>query len=327
MKCDQCVDVERICLAFTTLTILASHAHAGHPKQAIQPEGSAAPFEFVAKRPTQTTRGYAFARQVIQAQPTAAVAATGPAARAASRIIYLNHEGALLRPGENQSSRDQSSIAARPTRITPWLVDDDVWEETVDCVAELYARFDVTVTDQDPGDTPHIEAVLGGHPADVGLPNEVAGVSPFTTDCGVIESSIVFTFTDVLPDDPRLICEITAQEIAHSYGLDHEMLPEDPMTYLDYAGDRSFQDEMTACGEYEDRPCGINGSVCRTRQNSVALLTQRLGARTTGPSRPTPGTDPTDEQPMLGGCTTAGSSTGGAMALALLGTLRRRRRH
>jgi len=41
--------VERsIGLAFTTLTIFAPLAHAAHPKQAVQPEGTAHPFEFVA---------------------------------------------------------------------------------------------------------------------------------------------------------------------------------------------------------------------------------------------------------------------------------------
>ena len=84
--------------------------------------------------------------------------------------------------------------------------------------------------------------------------------------------------TDVLPDDPRTVCEVIAQEIAHSFGLDHEMLPADPMTYLDYNGDRTFQDRMVSCGEYADRTCGINGSTCRQRQNSVALLKERLGA-------------------------------------------------
>jgi uncharacterized protein (TIGR03382 family) len=171
--------------------------------------------------------------------------------------------------------------------------------------------------------------VIGGHPSDVGLPDNVAGVSPFTSDCSIIESSIVFAFTDVLPDDPRTVCEVMAQEIAHSFGLDHEMLPSDPMTYLDYAGERTFRDEMASCGEFADRKCGINGNMCRQRQNSVALLKQRLGPRGGGAGsddgsaandRNTAGSE------MIGGCTAAGGSAGVAMALAYLGVVRRRRR-
>ena len=165
--------------------------------------------------------------------------------------------------------------------------------------------------------------LLGGDPSDVGLPGNVAGVSPFTSDCSIIEHSIVFTFTDVLPDDPRTICEVTAQEIAHSFGLDHERLPSDPMTYLDYAGERSFQDEMASCGEFSDRRCGINGTMCRQGQNSVALLEQRLGTR--GGSAANDPDDPAGSG-TTGGCTAAGGGAGVAMALAYLGMLRRRRR-
>jgi MYXO-CTERM domain-containing protein len=246
-------------------------------------------------------------------------------ARARSRVLYLNHDGVILRPGDNDSSRQVSSIVTQLTAIDGWNIDDDTWAETVACVAGIYAPFDVTVTDEDPGDTPHIEAVFGGHPSDVGLPDNVAGVSPFTSDCGIIEGSIVFAFTDVLPDDPRTVCEVIAQEIAHSYGLDHEMLPSDPMTYLDYAGERTFQDELASCGEYADRPCGINGTTCRRRQNSVELLAQRLGTRGGGPPDTTT-TDRTTAAGATGGCSTGGGGAGAAMALAVLGARRRRRR-
>jgi uncharacterized protein (TIGR03382 family) len=326
--------VERsIGLAFTTLTIFAPLAHAAHPKQAVKPEGSASPFEFVATAITTDRavhpRGYSLARQVLPA-PAAAYAGAAPAAspRAQSRVIYLNRDGVILRPGDNDSARQVSSIVNEPTEIAGWDVDDDTWSATVACVADLYSPFDVTVTDQDPGTTPHIEAVFGGGPADVGLPDNVAGVSPFTTDCSIIESSIAFVFTDVLPDDPRTVCEVIAQEIAHSFGLDHEMLPSDPMTYLAYDGDRRFQDRMVSCGEYADRACGINGSTCRQRQNSVALLKERLGAH--GASATGGAGAGTDQDPAgsgtTGGCTAAGGPPSGAMALALLGWLRHRRR-
>lgn len=301
-------------LAFTTLTIFAPLAQAAHPQQAIRSEGTARPLEFVATAPGGPG-GLAFARQVLAAQPAAS-------ARAQSRVIYLNHDGVLLRPGDNDSSRQLSSIVTQPTVIDGWDVDDDTWSDTVACITELYAPFDVTITDEDPGDVPHIEAVFGGAPSDVGLPDNVAGVSPFTSDCSIIEHSIVFTFTDVLPDDPRTMCEVMAQEIAHSFGLDHELLPSDPMTYLDYAGERTFQDEMAACGEFSDRRCGINGTMCRQRQNSVALLKERLGTRggsaASARGNAGPGT--------TGGCSVAGGGAGVAMALAYLGVRRRRRR-
>jgi hypothetical protein len=311
-------------LAFTTITIFAPLAHASHPNQAIQPEGTARPLEFVAasRRVGPTTAdGTAeaqFARQVVPAQAVG----TG---RALSRIIYLNPDGAILYPGDSDSSRDVSSVVAEPTLITGWDTDYDTWIETALCVEALYAPFDVTVTDEDPGDVPHIEAVIGGSPADVGLPDNVAGVSPFATDCSIVERSIVFAFPDALPDDPRTVCEVLAQEIAHSFGLDHERLASDPMTYLEYDGERTFQDQMATCGEFTDRKCGINGTTCRQRQNSVALLRERLGPRGGGTGSAGVPPDRDDGDAGMAGCTVADGSTGCAMALALL-ALRRRRR-
>lgn len=310
-----------IALAFTTVTVLAPPAHAAHPTQAVKPEGTANPFEFVATAPTAHPKGYSFARQVLPAQSRAS-------ARAQSRVLYLNRDGAILRPGNNDSARQVSSIVPDAVQIGGWDTDDQTWADTVGCIADLYSAFDVTVTDQDPGATPHIEGLFGGSPGDVGLPDNVAGVSPFTEDCSIIESSIIFVFTDLLDDDARTVCEVAGQELAHSFGLDHEMLPSDPMTYLDYDGDRSFQDQMASCGEFEGRECGINGSTCRQRQNSVALLRERLGTR--GATATGGGGGDTDQRRSStgfpGGCTVGGGSGHGAIALALLALRRRRRR-
>src|SRR5690348_1310532 len=126
-------------LAFTTLTIFAPLAHAAHPRQAIKPEGTASPLEFVATAPTP--RGFALARQVLPAPATTpattSAARVAGAARARSRVFYLNRDGAILRPGDNDSSRQRSSIVAQPSLVGGWDVDDDTWADTVGCVAEL----------------------------------------------------------------------------------------------------------------------------------------------------------------------------------------------
>ena len=222
-----------------------------------------------------------FARQVLPA--------VGPtvSALAQSRVVYLNKNGVTVSPGNNDARTNRSTIAAQATTIQPWNVSATTWTATVNCMKELFAPFDVTITETDPGQVPHMEAVFGGSPGQLGLPQGVAGVSPFTTDCAIIENSIVYTFTNVIPADARLACEIMAQEVAHSYGLDHELLASDPMTYLDYNGNRTFKNQVASCGEDTQRPCGINGSTCRANQNSVALLTERLGAKTGDTTPPT----------------------------------------
>jgi uncharacterized protein (TIGR03382 family) len=313
--------VERTLVAFTTTLLATASAHASHPRQNIAAEGAARNLEFVATR--TNSMGYAFARQVVVPRtPTAAAATTD---KAQSRTLYLRREGAILSPGDNNSATGTSSIVQQQTEIGGWDVDDDTWNQTVQCVSNMYSRFDVKVTDVEPADdVPHITGLIGGHPNDVGLDSNVAGVSPFTTDCSTIENSIVFTFTDVLPDDPQLVCEVMSQELAHSFGLDHEMLASDPMTYLDYDGPRTFKDTMASCGEFGDRQCGINGSVCRSRQNSVSLLESRLGRR--GAEGDSSGPLTTTTGPEDSGCAASGSGAPLSAGLVVLGLFVRRRR-
>jgi hypothetical protein len=199
------------------------------------------------------------------------------AAVAQSRIIYLNHKGVTLYPGDDDARTNRSSIVSSTSTVPAWNTSAATWAATVTCMRDMFSRWDVTVTDVDPGNAPHIEAVFGGSPQNIGMQSGVGGVSPFTDDCGIIENSIVFTFTNVFPDNAQTVYEVMAQEIAHSFGLDHEMLASDPMTYLDYSGKRTFKDQTVSCGEYQNRACGIGGTACRPNQNSVQLLNQRLG--------------------------------------------------
>jgi hypothetical protein len=209
--------------------------------------------------------GLSFVRQVVPATTAAATSL------ARTRTIYLNHAGATLSPGVNDSGTQTSSIVAQASHVPGWAASPADWATTVSCMKEIWARFDVTVTDVDPGATPHIEALFGGSPADVGLTGNIGGISPFSANCSVIEHSIVFAFTDKLGNNPRSICEVMSQEIAHSYGLDHELLASDPMTYLAYAGKRAFQDQAVSCGESTARTCGIAGYACWATQNSFQL--------------------------------------------------------
>jgi hypothetical protein len=160
--------------------------------------------------------------------------------------------------------------------IPPWTASEEVWAETIACLERMYAPFAVTFTEDEP-DGEHIAAVFGGSPLLLGLPRNYAGVSPFEADCSIIDSSIVFTFTDVLPPDAATACRVMAQELGHSYGLDHELRPGDPMSTLAFDGVRAFADEDVACGEDSPRPCGLPGHTCRATQSSFGLLADRLG--------------------------------------------------
>ena len=222
--------------------------------------------------------GLAFGRVALDDGPLAA------AGRAQSRTVYLNRTGVTLTPGVNDARTNKSSIIPSQSTIPSWNASSNLWSQTVTCLRDMFAPFDVAITETDPGpNVQHIEAVFGGSPSMLHMAGNMAGVSPFSTSCKVIENSIVFTFTDVIPQNAQVACEIMAQEIAHSYGLDHELLASDPMTYLGFAGKRTFKNEMASCGESSPRDCGIQGAQkCRDGQNSHALLLERIGAAGTG---------------------------------------------
>jgi hypothetical protein len=218
-------------------------------------------------------------------------------ARVQSRLIYLNRTGVTLTPGANDARINTSSLVSAQSSIPAWQTTPALWSETVTCLRNMFAPFDVKLTETDPGSVAHIEAVFGGAAPMLGLPVHAGGVAPFSTACKAIENSIVFAFTDDLPVSSKVICEVMAQELAHSYGLDHELLASDPMTYLSYAGPRSFQNATAECGELTARPCGVTGyASCRANQNSYALLTERLGAAGTSE-------DPIEEEDMTGAST------------------------
>ncbi len=209
-----------------------------------------------------------------------AVAAPSAEAGGAPTVFFLNRMGGTFRPGNDDARANTSSIIGAVSQIDPWQVSAAGWDQVLTCVQDMFSRFNVTVTDVDPGAaTPHYEIVVAGSPQDIGMGQGVGGVSPFTEDCGVIPSSVVYTFAEVYGTDYQSICETAAQEVAHSFGLDHEHLCEDPMTYLYDCGPKSFQDVEAPCGEYSDRECWCGG----TTQNSVAMLEARVGPANQAP--------------------------------------------
>ena len=235
----------------------------------------------------------------------------------AETIVYLSKDGVDLRPGRSNSHEGRTSLIEKPASIAAWETTPEMWAETVACVREIYAPFDVTFTEERPGNVSYIHAVVGGSPKDLGLPRHYTGVSPFMPDCSVIERSIVFAFAEVLAPDATTVCHVIAQEIGHSLGLDHSMLESDPMSVSNDRGPRAFVDEDAACGEDSPRPCGLPRASCRATQNSFALLAERVGLanETTGRTA--------DAQAEEVGCN-AGGGGGGVGTLLALGALLRR---
>lgn len=187
-------------------------------------------------------------------------------------VVFLNREGGTYRPGTSDATTNTTTLVDQVETVPPWNVSADGWQQVVGCVEQMLSRWHVEVTDQDPGAAPHLEVVVAGRPDDIGMPGNYAGVAPFSSDCGVIPQPIVFTFAELFGTSYTAVCEVSAQEIAHTFGLDHELLCSDPMSYL-RCGPKSFQDVDAPCGEGTERPCYCGAAT----QNSVAMLDERIG--------------------------------------------------
>jgi len=189
-------------------------------------------------------------------------------------LLYLNRceGGATFQPGFNDSRTNRSSIVNRTVSLPEYPYGEASWNEVVDCVRELFRPFDVQIVTEDPGPgVAHDEAVVCGHPRQINMEDGVGGVAPFA--CGIIDNAITFTFPETWGNSPRNICETIGQEAAHAWGLDHEYLCADPMTYLFNCGDKAFQDIDAPCGEYNERQCRCGGS----RQNSFRRILSAWG--------------------------------------------------
>jgi hypothetical protein len=198
-----------------------------------------------------------------------------------SDIIYVNDckpAGCLIKAGGyNDAREDISTIPREDSLISPFSHDQQVWDDIVACLRQVYGPYDVRIVTEDPGDALHHEAILAGFSSELGLAPEVAGVAPFS--CQPQNNAISFSFANQLEPDWVELCWTVAQESAHAFALDHAFECLDPMTYIPHCGQKFFRNKDLPCGELDERACICGGSV----QNSHTKLLQVFGQGTPAP--------------------------------------------
>jgi len=208
---------------------------------------------------------------------TVALEALGGAPASATGILFLDRcvAGCTYHQGFDDSRTNSSSIISGTRILSAFSHGDAAWAEHLACVEASYAPYGITVTDVDPGAVAHFEVGVAGTPTQLGFSSGTGGVSPFT--CGVINNGLAFSFANIYGNMKEL-CWTTAQESAHLFGLDHEFLARDPMTYLTGCLEKRFAPEDAQCGEFVPRTCACGGTV----QNSDAMIANVLGRAAAG---------------------------------------------
>lgn len=195
-----------------------------------------------------------------------------------ARTVYLNRNGGTLSGGYDDAAHNVSSVVAGTGRGSVTLpkanFSDKDWLKFVSCVSDEFSRFNIQIVQDRPAVAGFMMQMVGGSPSALGLPQAVGGIAPIDKNgCAVIEGAVTFIFPDSLGGSLDVNCEAAAQEIAHAFSLDHELLASDPMTYLDFGGHKVFQDQDASCGESKSRGC-----ICkRPQQNSVKILSEKAG--------------------------------------------------
>ena len=183
-------------------------------------------------------------RDIVVARPLASDAF--PAV--SSNVIYLNNcepGGCVVRYGNTDSRTDHSSIGQGT--LTKFGYDDATWQKVVQCMKDVFEPYNIQITDQDPGSADHLEIMIAGSPGDIGLPADVGGIAEQT--CASYQpDTLVFDFANVWQGNVEQICSTAAQEIAHTWGLDHTIVASDPLTYFKYAGRRYYSTSPEQCG-------------------------------------------------------------------------------
>jgi hypothetical protein len=217
-----------------------------------------------------------------------------------SKTIFLNrcNGGCKVFPGYTDSRTNKSSIGQGT--LAAFSFGDAQWTGVVNCMKSVMSRFNVTVTDVDPGpNVDHFEIMVAGTPQQIGLPSGIGGIAESSCSApGVcskyLPNALVFAFAQVYAGTSNRvneICATVAQEIAHTWALDHVTDPQDPMTYnVSFSGVRQFKDNVRCGSDCSggrspapfSLPCNGAGehtcvSTNAATQNDVQIITALFG--------------------------------------------------
>jgi len=225
-----------------------------------------------------------------------------------SHVLFLNNcrpSGCTVHSGNTNSTTSTSDLASSTSTLTA-LTSTANWTTVMTCMTQMMSRFNIQVTDVDPGTAPHFEVMIAGAASQIlGADSTgVLGVADFTCSspgqCSApyIPNALVFDFANdaitTYHEDENFLCGVAAQEIAHAFTLDHTITTSDPMTYNNYTTNLSYQNGMKCGSDCQNgqgpfggvEPCtGTGGtathacmSTGQATQDEVTIITNLFGA-------------------------------------------------
>ena len=189
-------------------------------------------------------------------------------------LLYVNRcaGGETYYSANSDDSRSNRSQIIRSTKtLAEFPYSDATWNTMMARIKRIYAPFNITVTDVDPGSEPHAEAVVCGSSAAWGAGDGVLGISPFS--CTIVSNSVSFVFPVDHGDNAIGLAETVTHEAGHAFTLEHEMICDDIMWWSsECEGEKYFYDQSAQCGDGSAEGC-----YCGGLQNSYQDLIGTFG--------------------------------------------------
>jgi len=198
-------------------------------------------------------------------------------------ILYLNDclpSGCVVTRGSEDAINDVSAIASGT--LGGWHLGPEAFDELTACVRASFLPYRISVVTSDPGNVRHREAMVGGVPAQMGLPATVNGIAGFScSHPDGITNSISFNFAAQIGDSVADICTVVAHEVGHQFGLDHVFHAPDHMSYI-ASPLKLFTDVDASCGASSNSQCLCGGLTQNSDRHLRGILGSPLNVFTSG---------------------------------------------
>lgn len=173
--------------------------------------------------------------------------------------LYINRFGGSYTPAAEPNASINATNILREPRTVPSLTTATLpeWNSFIACLENKFARFNVEITERDPGDQPHIELAVMDHGESIGISFDVVFAAPMFCrgdDSGTIPMFRGVAFLMWESAGAQDACWRGAQALAQTVGVEQVDDALDLMSNT-RSSDKQFRDAMVACA---DGVCACN---------------------------------------------------------------------